>query len=955
MPPIARRTLQANPARDKLFQPFGPLALSALALLIATTAHAQTASWTGAVSDDWSTAENWSGGSVPAAGTVTINTIAPNPAVGSGVEFTGTTLNVGSTSGSSGQLHLTDGSNLGLSSVNIGTSGTGHVTVTDSRLSMTGSLSVGSSALGHLVVSGATAEVVVGDNSHLNIGNQNGGFGRVDILNGASVTAGNVTLGNLRGAGVLNIDGAGSILNITRSDLSVAGLTGDTDIFVTNGGRIDIRGQSPTTGMLQLHGQPETTIRLRLDGEGSQISSTGHALLGQTGTVRASVTDGAVLSTDALLVVGVNSGTDTELLVATGAEARAGTEIHIGRDGGQGRVTLVEGGRLVSAGNVYLGSHNVQSVGTLNIGAAAGAAAAAAGIIEAPEIGFGPGAATLVFNHTDTAHAFSTGLVSTPDGTHLIDHIAGTTIFTGDGAGFTGTTEIRGGRLVVSGPGNLGGKTNVRAMGTLGGTGTLASVTVGDGAIISPGDTEGDIATLSVAGDIAFESGAVYRVEVDPQDGSRSDLIHATGTATLNGGSVLHLGLLGDYRPSDTWTILTADEGVNGRFDGVSSSFAYLDPTLSYDAQNVYLNLTRNDVAFCIAGMSANQCATGEAVESAGGGNLLFDAVIALDEAGAARAFDLLSGEVHGSIRSALTDESRFVREAVSARMRLAAAAPADGAAGTQAGWGRFYGARGRIDGNGNAGRIDRSTAGLLTGADAAVGETGRLGILAGYSHSSFHLDDRASSAATDNIHLGLYGGAEWNALRLSGGLAHSWHDITTDRTVEFSDLGEDLAADYGARTLQIFGEAARPFDTTNGTAEAFAALAHVRLTSKAFSERGGAAALSSGGETLDTTFATLGLRTASQLSLSSLPATVVGTLGWRHAFGNVEPTATHEFAGGTPFTVTGIPIERNVVIIEAGLNLDLSASAAFGVSYHGQIGSRTRDHGLNATFSVRF
>src|SRR5690606_13987209 len=105
-----------------------------------------------------------------------------------------------------------------------------------------------------------------------------------------------------------------------------------------------------------------------------------------------------------------------------------------------------------------------------------------------------------------------------------------------------------------------------------------------------------------------------------------------------------------------------------------------------------------------------------------------------------------------------------------------------------------------------------------------------------------------------------------------------------------------------------------------------FASLAHVRLTSEAFSESGGAAALSSGRETLDTTFATVGLRAASQLTLASLPATVVSSLGWRHAFGDVEPTATHQFAGGAPFSIAGIPIERNVAIIEAGLQLDLSA-----------------------------
>ena len=60
------------------------------------------------------------------------------------------------------------------------------------------------------------------------------------------------------------------------------------------------------------------------------------------------------------------------------------------------------------------------------------------------------------------------------------------------------------------------------------------------------------------------------------------------GKATL-AGSVVHVGANGSYAPSTTYTILTADGGVQGRFGKVSSNLAFLNPTLAYDDHRVDL------------------------------------------------------------------------------------------------------------------------------------------------------------------------------------------------------------------------------------------------------------------------------------------------------------------------------------------------------------------------------
>jgi len=133
---------------------------------------------------------------------------------------------------------------------------------------------------------------------------------------------------------------------------------------------------------------------------------------------------------------------------------------------------------------------------------------------------------------------------------------------------------------------------------------------------------------------------------------------------------------------------------------------------------------------------------------------------------------------------------------------------------------------------------------GGLAGGDVAVNDTWRLGLFAGYSHDRFANDDRASSGASDNYHLGLYGGGQWGSFGLSGGAAYSFSRIETARLVAFPGFADSLMARYDAGTAQIFGGAGYRIDTAAASFEPFANLAYVSARSDGFAERGGAALL---------------------------------------------------------------------------------------------------------------
>jgi outer membrane autotransporter protein len=537
---------------------------------------------------------------------------------------------------------------------------------------------------------------------------------------------------------------------------------------------------------------------------------------------------------------------------------------------------------------------------------------------------------------------------------------------TGTGT-FSTSSTIQSGVLAVNG--QLTSPTlTIQNAGTLGGAGTLVG-TVNNSGTIAPGNS---IGTLSVTGNVVFAPGSIYEVEANAA--GQADKILATGVTTIQGGTVRVLAGFGNYAPATTYTILTANGGRSGAFTGATSNFAFLTPVLGYDPTNVYLTLNRNSIDFGSIGDTRNQRAAGGGVEALGWGDPIYGAVVQLDAPSARKAFDALSGEVHASVKGVLIEDSRFVREAAINRLRASlnctSSDPAMGygpAAGNPfaiadcfAVWGQGFGSWGQTDSDGNAASLSRATGGVLVGTDASVLDTWRIGLLAGYSRAGFNIEDRQSSGTSDNYPVGLYGGTQWDNVALRFGLAHTWHDIETNRSAAFPGFVDSLAANYHAATTQAFGElgySIKVTDTSFGDLdfEPFANFAYVNLHTNGFGEKGGAAALAAQGSDSGLTFTTLGLRASSDFTLGGISATAKGTLGWRHALGDITPLASLAFAGGGPFTVAGVPIAREVALVETGLDFSIAPAATLGIFYNGQFASDAVDQSVRADVDIRF
>ncbi|WP_241660821.1 autotransporter domain-containing protein [Variovorax guangxiensis] len=712
---------------------------------------------------------------------------------------------------------------------------------------------------------------------------------------GTTVSAGTLQLGNGGTSGSI----VGDVVNngtlaFNRSDaVSFAGA-------ISGSGAVQQRGAGTTTLTADNTYTGGTTIAA-----GTLQVGNG----GTTGSIAGNVVNNANLAinrSDAVTVPGSISGSGAVQQIGAGTTTLTGTNTYTG-------------GTTIAAGTLVGGTSSFGSGAIANNGAL---------VIDQPT--------DATFGNTLSGDG---SLTKTGDAT---------VFYTGDGTAFTGALQVKSGTLSVKSA--LNATVTVEPGSVLKGNGSVGNTFVSNGATVAPGNS---IGTLTVNGNLTFAPGAFYEVETNAQ--GQSDRINVTGTATLGGASVVVIAADGNWAPTTRYTILTSGNRV-GTFGGVSSNFAFLDPSITYEANNVLLTLNRNTVAFPTVGQTFNQRSTGAALEALGGG-ALFNAVVQLDAPTARSAFDQLSGELHASVRSSLMEDSRFVREAGIDRLRQAQGAATDlkTVEGMDGGaWARVYGSWGRMDGDGNAAKVDRDTSGVLVGADRRVG-TWRVGVMGGAGRSDVDVDARRSSAKIDNYHLGVYGGTEWGALALRTGASYSRHEIDTNRSVGFTGVADGTKGSYDARTAQVFGELGWRIDAGRFALEPFANLAYADLKTDGFTEQGGITALRGRGESTDTTFTTLGLRASTRLGADATGATLRGLLGWRHAFGDVSQSATMAFAGGNGFAVAGVPIAKDAAVIEAGLDFAIKRDLTLGVSYAGQVGDGVKDHGVKASLLWKF
>ena len=374
--------------------------------------------------------------------------------------------------------------------------------------------------------------------------------------------------------------------------------------------------------------------------------------------------------------------------------------------------------------------------------------------------------------------------------------------------------------------------------------------------------------------------------------------------------------------------------------------------SMKFLKENVHL---RPD--FRIAATNSNQKAVAEVINDIAPLSDVYSATYLAND-GVSYALEQLAGSSNASVQSILVQDTQLFRNTVNNRLRIASEQMIPTSSSTDAQNNAFWMTGLGSKGSYSHGRLDRNVGGFLMGADTTVFDRWSVGLTSGYSRTKF--DESNSSGTSNNYHFGVYGGTKVNALSFRSGFGYTRHSIETKRNVNIAAMGDSslynsLSADRHGNTYQVFGELGYAIDTDIVSVEPYAGLAHVWSKTNSFSETGGAAALTSSGTSMDTTFSTLGLNAQTTFDLAGVQSVAHGGVGWRHAFGDMNPSISQRFAVGDEFTVTGVPVSKNVALIEAGVDFNITPNAVVGISYTGLTGSGARENAANTRLSINF
>lgn len=784
------------------------------------------------------------------------------------------------------------------------------------------------------------------------------------VLNGTSAITGAKTVinsGSISGSNTSFSDGIGAANLVNTGQIVVSGtaFSGDYNqaVTVTNSGRIESR-----SGLAVNLASGGTLINEK----NGVIKGADIAISGASGTLtnRGSIVGGIELGSywlsapsryvaDGGTVTGnVQFGSADDVFVQTAAMTGVSGII----DGGYGTDTVVLAG---NGSGTFSGAVNFEA---LSVQSGSWTLPTAANFRNGTAIATG---ATLIGTTNTLLGAFRADgtlqIAQDTDGSFLGSLTGGGTLAkSGSGTvalaaqpGFTGTVRLLGGGLTFDG--NAAFALSV-SNGTFTGTGQIGALMVGTGGIVSPGGSGGSavalaqpravatpagIGTLAVTG--AFQQGAGSTYLATITAGGQSDQIIVGGAASID--SAARLQLAGTRAGIGTrYVLLTAAGGISGTYGIVDQSAGDTEVRLLYTAKSLFGDVVRSRAGLVNVAVTGNQRAVAAGLGSLGIRNAAYTALTTIAEDSTTRVgLDLLSGQVHASLRTGSVQEAQLVQDALRGHLQEPLAATGI--------WGSYLSGSGTNDGSADAAQTRRSTLGGVGGVERLLGAV-RLGVGGGYTRTKLAMGSLARDARASTVHVFGTASAGAGPIGISAGIGYGWTRNRTERQIAFAAFSDVARARYDSTLLHGFVEAEHRVRLGGGTVAPFAGVESFRIHADALSETGGAAALNGDAKSQSFTFARAGLRLETPI-VATLSAHA--SAAWLRRIEGEAPAVSLRFGGGDAFVISGTPLSRDSARAELGLRWTPVERIRISAEYVGAIGSRSDDNGLRLGASLNF
>jgi autotransporter-associated beta strand protein len=785
--------------------------------------------------------------------------------------------------------------------------------------------------------------------------------------------------------------GSPLIIDSNSVPLGLAGIiSGSGPVQVVSGGSATLSGTNSFTGA--------TTINagfLALAGPGSISASSGVSVSNGGIFDISGVGNGSPSGTSIMSL----SSTDNAGLVALGANqliltnARgtfAGTIADGGSYGGSGGSLVLAGGiETLTGANTYTGgtivlAGTLQMSGAGTLGATTGTATLLGGIIDLghttqTQAALYLAGGTLQNGNLNAPISSSGGAINGIGGTASLLTTSGTTYALGANT-YTGGTTVNGGVLDVIG--SLTDPT-VNSGGTLTGTGTVGPTQVNAGGIFAPGNgTSGS--SLTVAGNLAFQSGAIYLVQI----GSSANV---TGTASLNGATLETMFLNGSAMTRQS-VFLTASGGINGAFAGFGNINlpAGFTGATSFAGNQLDLNFTA--VLGQSGGLTQNQQKVTSTLNSYfnNGGTLpgAFTTLYGLTGSALAKALNQVSGEsATGSLQTTFDAMSEFLgvltdpfmdrgngvngatsptgyadesASAYAATRRLAAerdayamfskASLAKAYQPRWSVWAAGFGGSQSTDGNAALGsnNVTSRIAGTAVGADYLFSPNTIAGFAMAGGGTSFSVNN-LGSGRSDLFQAGAYLRHSNGAAYLSAAVAYGWQDVTTDRNVTIAGM-DMLHAEFNANAYSGRLEGGYRFVTPwiGGLGiTPYAAAQFTTFDLPGYAERAlsgtAAFALNYAASSVTDSRSELGIRADKSYPLANGVLTLRGRFAWVHDYDpDRSIAATFQTLPGASFVVNGAVPASEAALTTASAEMTWSNGWSVAAAFEGEFSNVT-------------